>query len=70
MPKDLKPGDRVEWNTSQGKTTGKVKKKVTSTTKIAGHEAKASKQDPQYVVESEKTGAEAAHRTDALRKKS
>ena len=66
--KDLKQGDRVEWNTSQGKTTGKVKRKLTSPTKIEGHEAKASQDDPQYLVESEKTGARAAHKPDALKK--
>ena len=66
----LSRGDRVEWNTSQGKTSGKVKKKLTSATKIEGHEAKATADDPQYLVESEKTGAEAAHKPDALDKKS
>jgi hypothetical protein len=67
---DLSQGDRVEWNTSQGKTTGEVKEKLTSTTQIEGHEAKATEDDPQYLVESEKTGAEAAHKPDALRKTS
>ena len=68
--KDLKKGDNVEWNTSQGKTSGEVKKRVSSKTKIKGHEVKASQHDPQYLVESEKTGAEAAHKPGALKKKS
>ena len=59
-------GDKVQWNTSQGKTTGTVKKKLTSKTEIQGHTAKASKDDPQYLVESESTGKEAAHKPDAL----
>ena len=59
-------GDRVEWNTSQGKTTGTVKEKLTETTEIKGHTAKASEDDPQYLVESESTGSEAAHKPDAL----
>lgn len=67
---DLSRGDRVEWNTSQGMTTGAVKKKLTSTTDIEGHTAKASEDDPQYLVESEKTGARAAHKPGALKKKS
>lgn len=62
----LKQGDRVEWNTRQGKTTGTVKKKLTDETDIKGHTAKASEDDPQYLVESERTGNEAAHRPDAL----
>ena len=67
--KDLHKGDKVAWNTSQGETAGRVKRKLTSTTEIEGHEAKASADDPQYLVESEKTGAEAAHKPAALRKK-
>jgi len=67
--KSLSKGDKVEWNTSQGKTTGEVKKRVTSETKIKGHEVKASKDDPQYIVESDKSGNEAAHKPGALKKK-
>ena len=59
-------GDRVQWETSQGTTTGTVKKKLTSETDIKGHTAKASKEEPQYLVESESTGSEAAHKPDAL----
>jgi Hypervirulence associated proteins TUDOR domain len=39
MAKQLKPGDRVQWNTPQGKTTGKVKNKLTSSKKIKSHVA-------------------------------
>ncbi|PZO57315.1 MAG: hypothetical protein DCF15_07230 [Phormidesmis priestleyi] len=63
----LKLGDRVEWNTRQGKTTGTVKEKLTEETDIKGYTAKASKDDPQYLVESERTGSEAAHKPDALK---
>ena len=68
MAKTLKPGDKVKWDTSQGETHGVVEKKQTTNTKIKSHEVKASKDDPQYIVKSEKTGAEAAHKPDALRK--
>jgi hypothetical protein len=68
--KNLKKGDKVEWETSQGTTSGKVKKRVTSKTKIKGHEVKASKDNPQYIVESEKSGNEAAHKPGSLKKKS
>jgi hypothetical protein len=68
MAKQLKPGDRVQWNTPQGKTTGKVKKKLSSSKKIKGHVAKASKENPEYLVQSEKSGKEAAHRPSELRK--
>ncbi len=62
----FKQGDRVQWNTSQGKTTGVVKKKLTETTDIQGYTAKATEDEPQYLVESDSTGSEAAHKPDAL----
>jgi hypothetical protein len=68
MSDELHTGDHVQWNTSQGRTTGEVQKKLTSPTKIKGHEVKASKDDPEYLVESDKTGAEAAHKPSALKK--
>jgi len=77
MAKDdeLHPGDRVTWNShggkksSTGKATGKVVKRITEPTTIKGHEAKASKDDPQYIVESD-NGGRAAHKPSALRKRS
>jgi len=66
--KSFKSGDKVKWDHSQGTTTGKVVKKLTSTTRIKGHTAKASKDNPEYLVKSDKTGAEAAHKPDELRK--
>jgi hypothetical protein len=59
-------GDRVQWNTRQGKTTGHVEKKITSPTTIKGHTAKASEEEPQYLVRSDRTGSEAAHKPTAL----
>lgn len=60
-------GDHVQWNTAQGTTTGTIKKKLTSNTDIKGHTAKASDDEPQYLVESDSTGEEAAHKPDALK---
>jgi hypothetical protein len=70
MAKSLKPGDRVEWESSQGSVTGKVKKKLVKPTEIKGHHVAASPDNPEYLVESEKTGAEAAHKPEALKKAS
>lgn len=69
MSDDLKKGDKVAWNTSQGETKGAVVKKQTSETQIKGHTVKATKDDPQFIVESDKTGARAAHKPDALKKR-
>ena len=68
MTKNLKSGDKVKWDTPQGETHGKVTKKVTSTTKVKGHTAKATKDDPQYKVKSDKSGKEAVHKPDELKK--
>ncbi|MEP6705298.1 MAG: DUF2945 domain-containing protein [Acidobacteriota bacterium] len=68
MPKQLKSGDKVSWQTPQGKTTGTVKKKLTSPTKIKGHKVAASKDNPEFLVESEKSGEQAAHKPRALKK--
>jgi hypothetical protein len=70
---EFKRGDKVAWETPQGKTRGKVVKKLTSDTTVAnegqkGTEVKASEEDPRYLVESEKTGKQAAHKPDALQK--
>lgn len=70
MAKELKAGDKVEWDTSQGKTHGTVTKKETSTAQVKGHTAKATKEDPQYRVKSDKSGKEAIHKPDELKKKS
>lgn len=64
----VKAGDKVTWNTSGGKTKGEVVKKVTSETEISGHTAKASEDDPQFVVKSDKSGKKAVHKPEALDK--
>ena len=68
MAKTLKTGDAVEWDSSGGHSKGKIVKKQTSPTKIKSHEVKASKEVPQYIVQSDKTGAKAAHKAEALKK--
>ena len=69
MTKELKPGDKVAWESSQGLVKGTVEKKLTAPTKIKSHPVKASPDNPEYLVKSDKTGAEAAHKPDALKKR-
>jgi hypothetical protein len=66
--KEFKQGDPVEWNTPQGKTRGTLKKKLISPTQVGGQNINASEEDPRYLVESEKSGKEAAHKPDSLNK--
>ena len=68
MAQELKEGDKVEWNTPQGKTRGVIKEKLTSRTEVGGQTVAASNDDPRYLVESEKSGKEAVHKPDALTK--
>ncbi len=68
MAKGFSKGDKVEWNTPQGKTTGTVVEKLTGATDVSGHHVAASKEEPQYLVESEKSGKKAAHKPEALTK--
>jgi hypothetical protein len=64
---DVKSGDQVKWNSHGGTAEGKVVKKVTSETSIKGHKVKASKDDPQFIVETD-GGKKAAHKPGALKK--
>jgi len=68
VAQEFKYGDKVEWNTPQGKTRGMVKKKLTSSTEVGGQKINASEDDPRYLVESEKSGKEAAHKPGTLNK--
>jgi hypothetical protein len=68
LAQEFKQGDKVEWNTPQGKTRGTVKKKLTANTEVGGQKVIASEEDPRYLVESEKSGKEAVHKPDALNK--
>jgi hypothetical protein len=75
MADNLEKGDKVEWNTPQGKTTGTVTEKVTGEKRVGnqgqkGTKVTGSEDDPRYVVESEKSGRQAAHKPDALNKTS
>jgi len=64
---ELKKGDRVTWKSHGGTAYGKVEKKQTEPTEIKGHKVAASKDEPQYIVRSDK-GGKAAHKRDALTK--
>ena len=68
MAKTLKAGDKVAWDSSGGHSVGKVVKKVTSPMKIKDHKVAASKDNPEFIVKSDKSGKIAAHKPDALKK--
>ena len=66
--KDFKVGDAVVWNSTQGKVTGNVKKKLTAPTDIKTHHVAASPDDPQWLVTSAASGKMAAHKPAALKR--
>ncbi|UDL96370.1 MULTISPECIES: DUF2945 domain-containing protein [Lichenihabitans] len=68
MTKEPKAGDKVTWSSSQGEVTGTVEKKLTKPTKIKTHKVAASPENPEFLVKSDKTGAKAAHKAEALKK--
>jgi hypothetical protein len=65
--KSFNKGDEVSWKSHGQNVKGTVKEKITEDTEAAGRTVRASKEDPQYRVESSKTGADAVHKPDALR---
>ena len=62
-------GDEVSWKSHGGTAEGTVEKKITEDTEEAGRTVRASDDDPQYLVKSEKSGGEAVHKPGALKKK-
>lgn len=67
MAEDLNAGHKVKWNSHSGEAHGKVVRKQTSETRIKGHKVKASKDNPQFIVETH-DGKRAAHKPEALTK--
>ena len=65
---DFTKGDKVKWKSHGGEAVGHVERKITSETEAAGRKVKASKDEPQYEVVSEKSGGNAVHKPSALKK--
>jgi len=65
---ELHEGDHVTWKSHGGTAEGTVEKKITEETEAAGRKVKASEDEPQYLVKSEKSGGEAVHKPAALDK--
>jgi hypothetical protein len=65
---ELQKGDRVRWQSSSGSIEGEVEEKLTEPTEIKNHHVAASAGNPEYLVKSDKTGKEAAHKPRSLEK--
>ena len=66
MKQEFKVADHVEWNSEAGRVRGTIKKKVTSAIKFKTYTVRASKEEPQYLIKSDKTDHMAMHKGSAL----
>lgn len=62
----IRVGSHVTWKTSQGPTEGKVVERKTKDFTFEKQKFTASEDEPAFIVESDKTGARAAHKGSAL----
>ena len=68
MTRDFNVGDHVEWNSEAGRVRGTIKKKITSEITFKGYKVHASEEEPQYLIESDKTDHLAIHKGSAVKK--
>lgn len=68
MTENLKVGDHVEWNSEAGRVRGTIREKHTSEITFKGYTVHASKEEPQYLIKSDKTDHLAMHKGSALRR--
>jgi hypothetical protein len=59
-------GDHVSWNSEAGRVSGKIIAVHTADFDYKGHPRRASPEDPQYSIKSDKTDHIAAHKGGAL----
>ncbi|CAJ1582519.1 DUF2945 domain-containing protein [[Mycobacterium] wendilense] len=67
MSKRFAVGDHVTWNSEAGQVSGKITKVHTKDFDYKGHTRRASADEPQYEIKSDKTDHVAAHKESALR---
>jgi len=67
MSRTFKIGDHVAWNSEAGHVSGKIIAIHTEDFDYKGHTHRASKDNPQYEIKSDKTDHVAAHRGEVLR---
>ncbi len=68
MEYQFKPGDHVKWNSEAGHVSGKIIKIHTADFDYKGYTHHATKEDPQYAIQSDKTNHAAVHKGKAITK--
>lgn len=66
MTNNFSVGDHVRWNSEVGYVQGTITKIHTKDVDFKGRTRRCSPEEPQYEVESDKTGQLALHKGDAL----
>lgn len=66
MTTQFSVGDHVAWNSEAGEVSGTIIKVHTSDFEYKGHNRRASPDEPQYEIKSDKTDHIAAHKDSAL----
>jgi hypothetical protein len=59
----------VSWNSHGSTAEGVVVRKITEDTTAAGRTVRATEEEPQFLVRSDKSGGEAVHKPSALTRK-
>ena len=68
MSKLFKVGDHVTWNSEAGRVSGTIIKIHRKNTRWKGYLHRASQEEPQYEIQSDKTDHVALHKGSALTK--
>lgn len=66
--KVFKTGDHVSWNSEAGRVRGRIVRVRERDFKVNGYTHHASAKEPQYEIESDKTGHVAFHKGSVLTK--
>jgi hypothetical protein len=68
MPGAFRIGDHVSWNSEAGRVSGVIRRKISAPIKFKGYTVRATREEPQYMIKSDRTDHVAVHKGSALRK--
>jgi hypothetical protein len=68
MSRRFKIGDHVRWNSEAGRVSGRIIKVHTRDANYKGHMHRASPEEPQYEIRSDRTDHIAMHKGTVLTK--
>ena len=66
--RQFRVGDHVSWNSEAGRVSGHITRVVTSPITFKGYTVRATEDEPQYEIKSDKTDHIAMHKGSALTK--